>query len=112
MSKNGEYEGFDIISIGIEWCNENITPKYPNFHFQKADVFNKYYNLDGKFKASEYEFAFKDNYFDLVFLGIVFTHMLPNDMENYLSEISRVLKNDGRCLITFLLINEDSNQTY
>ncbi len=32
--------------------------------------------------------------------------MLPEDVENYLSEISRVLKGGGRCFITFFLITE------
>jgi len=108
LDENGKYEGFDIIDLGINWCNQNITNKYPNFHFQKADVINKYYNPDGKYEASEYKFPFEENYFDLVFLGSVFTHMLPNELENYLSEVFRVLKSDGRCLISYFLINKNS----
>lgn len=111
LNVDGEYEGFDIMMVGIEWCNKNISPKYPNFHFQKADVFNKYYNPDGKYKDSEYKFPFKDNYFDLVFLGSVFTHMLPGGLENYLSEVSRVLKVDGKCLISFFLLNDRSKES-
>jgi ubiquinone/menaquinone biosynthesis C-methylase UbiE len=34
--------------------------------------------------------------------------MLPEDLEHYLSEISRVLKKNGRCLITFFLLNKES----
>jgi ubiquinone/menaquinone biosynthesis C-methylase UbiE len=34
--------------------------------------------------------------------------MLAADMQNYLREISRVLKPGGRCLITFFLLNEES----
>jgi hypothetical protein len=34
--------------------------------------------------------------------------MLPKDMEHYFSEISRTLKNRGRCLISFFLLNEES----
>ena len=34
--------------------------------------------------------------------------MLPEAMENYFSEISRVLKRDGRCLITFFLLTAES----
>lgn len=34
--------------------------------------------------------------------------MFPKDIENYLSEISRVLKKNGRCLITYLLLNQES----
>jgi hypothetical protein len=34
--------------------------------------------------------------------------MLPADMENYFSEIARVLKRGGRCLITFFLFNREA----
>ncbi len=34
--------------------------------------------------------------------------MLAPDLENYVSEISRVLKPGGRCFITFFLLDPDS----
>jgi len=34
--------------------------------------------------------------------------MLPEDVENYFSEIARVLTRGGRCFITFFLSNEES----
>lgn len=34
--------------------------------------------------------------------------MLPQDMENYLSEIAPILKEGGRCLITYFLLTQDS----
>jgi hypothetical protein len=43
-------------------------------------------------------------------LGSVFTHMLPDDLSNYLSEVHRVLEKGGRCLITYFLLNEESLQ--
>ena len=108
LDENGRYEGFDTVRAGIDWCTKRISTKYPNFHFQIADVFNKCYNPKGKYKASEYRFPFENEFFDFVVLGSIFTHMLPEDMENYLSEIARVLKRDGRCLITFFLLNKKS----
>lgn len=108
LEEDGHYEGFDIIKEGIDWCQKNITPKYPNFHFQLADVYNNLYHPGGKFKASEYKFPFGDERFDFVFLTSVFTHMLPQELKNYLPEISRVLKKEGRALITFFLLNEES----
>lgn len=110
LDKNGSYEGFDIVANGINWCRKNISPQYPNFHFQLAEVFNKSYNPNGRYKASEYKFPYKNESFDFVFLTSVFTHMLPQDMENYLCEITRVLRRDGRCLITFFLLNKESLQ--
>ena len=95
---------------GVNWCRKKIASKYPNFHFQLADVFNKKYNPSGKYKASEYKFPYENASFDFVSLTSVFTHMLPQDMENYFCEIARVLKRDGRCLVTFFLLNEESLQ--
>lgn len=43
-----------------------------------------------------------------MFLASVFTHLLPDEVDNYLSEISRVLKPGGRCLCTYFLLNEES----
>jgi hypothetical protein len=34
--------------------------------------------------------------------------MLPDDIQNYLDEIARVLKPGGRCLATFFLLNHES----
>lgn len=108
LSPQGEYHGFDIVKKGVDWCSRHISPKFPNFRFRHADVFNKHYNVRGQYQACDYRFPFSDNYFDFVFLTSVFTHMLPRDLENYLSEISRVLKSQGRCLITYFLLNPES----
>lgn len=108
LSKNGEYHGFDIVKKGIDWCQEKITVKYPQFHFQLADIYNKMYNPDGKLISSEYKFPYDSDYFDFVFLTSVFTHMYSKDIENYLFEISRVMKKGGRALITFFILNDES----
>lgn len=108
LNEKGSYEGFDIAPEGIAWCRENITSRYSNFHFQVADIYNKRYNPKGKQKAHTYRFPYNDESFDLVFLASVFTHLLPGEMEHYISEISRVLKNGGRCIISYFLLNEIS----
>jgi ubiquinone/menaquinone biosynthesis C-methylase UbiE len=108
LNKNGYYEGFDIDKKCIKWCSENITSNYSNFHFQHADVKNKFFNPDGKIDPEIFAFPYDSDSFDFVFLSSVFTHLLPHHMEHYFSEISRVLKKDGRCFITFFLINPES----
>jgi len=110
LSKEGEYYGFDIIKKGIDWCQKRITTKFNNFHFQQSDVYNRYYNKKGLIQAKDYKFNFETQYFDVVFLTSVFTHMVTLDVENYLSEISRVLKTGGKCLITFYILNEESER--
>ena len=41
-------------------------------------------------------------------LSSTFTHMLPDEVPNYLSEIERVMKPGGRAMITFFLLNRQS----
>ncbi len=106
INSTGRYEGFDIVPEGIRWCRKNITSQFPNFNFQKADIYNKNYNPNGRLNAVDFKFPYPDAFFDFVFLTSVFTHMLPKEIEHYISEISRVLKNDGQCLITFFLSND------
>src|SRR6266550_1599874 len=108
LSPRGSYEGTDVVPSGIEWCSGHITPKFPNFHFKLADVFSKFYNPTGRFHARDYRFPYNDNSFDIAFLTSVFTHMLPADVVNYLGELSRVLKPGGKCLITWLMLNGES----
>lgn len=110
LSAEGRYEGFDSFARGVRWCEEQITPRFPHFRFRVADLYNEFYTPRGRIKASEYQFPYADASFDVVFLASVFTHLLPDDMEHYLSEIARVLKPGGRCVITYFLLNADTLQ--
>ena len=106
LGDEGSYEGFDIKPEAIEWCQKNITPRHRNFRFQLADVRSERYNPGGRSEASSYTFPFADDTFDLVFLVSVFTHMMPADLERYLSEIARVLRTGGRVMASYFLLNE------
>jgi SAM-dependent methyltransferase len=108
LSAKGVYHGFDIVKMGVVWCQENITPKHPNFHFLHTDIHNKDYNAQGAIQASNFRFPYESDYFDFVFLTSVFTHMFPADMENYLKEIARVMKPGSTCFITYFLLNAES----
>src|SRR4029077_1479385 len=104
----GSYEGIDPIASQVRWCVEKITPRYPNFRFQRIDVWSKHYNPKGSVKPSEYIFPFKEGEFDFVILGSVFTHMFSTDMQHYVDEIARVLKPGAKGLITFFLLNHET----
>lgn len=106
LGKNGRYDGFDIVSAGVEWCRKNITARHDNFRFQVADVFNSLYNPRGRATAASFRFPFPDGQFDFVIATSVFTHMLPEDLTNYFAEIGRVLKKGGTAVLTFLLYND------
>jgi SAM-dependent methyltransferase len=107
----GRYEGFDVVGKGVEWSQREITPRYPNFHFQRADVFNKRYNRGGRWRANEYRFPYDDDSFDFAILTSVFTHLLPADAEHYLHEVGRVLRPDGTCFGTFFLLDDETRRS-
>jgi SAM-dependent methyltransferase len=108
LSREGSYEGFDVIPEGIRWCQKAVTSRFPNFRFQVADLHNSTYNPQGRYKAVEYRFPYADSSFDFAILTSVFTHMQPGEVEHYASELARVLAPEGRCFATFYLLNEES----
>ena len=108
LSHEGSYAGFDIVKSGIDWCNRNIHRNHPNFSFLHTGLFNELYNTGAKTAAENFVFPYPDNDFDFVFLTSVFTHMMPAEVENYIREISRVMKPGARCLVSFFLVNEES----
>lgn len=106
----GSYEGIEIIKKAVDWCTSEITARHPHFHFHHADVCNPYSNQEGKNPATQYRIPFPDDSFDIVFLTSVFSHMRPQEINSYLREIQRVLKVDGRCFITYYLLDDFAQQ--
>jgi len=108
LSYKGSYEGFDIVNSGIDWCNKHIAGRYPNFRFRYTGMYNQLYNTSDKVDAGNFRFPYPDKSFDFVFLTSVFTHMLPVEVENYLNEIGRVMKPGSKCLMSFFIVNCES----
>jgi cyclopropane fatty-acyl-phospholipid synthase-like methyltransferase len=106
FDSNAGYEGFDASRKPVEWCQKEITPRFPNFRFRATDTFIQRYNPSGDSSASKLAFPYPDDKFDFVFAGSVYTHMLPEEIPNYLSETRRVLKLGGITFATFTLLNE------
>jgi SAM-dependent methyltransferase len=106
LSPRGAYDGFDIMPPVIGWCRRAFAG-YPNFRFQLVDVKSRRYRKGGAAQASGFVFPYAEASFDLVFLGSVFTHLMPDDMRNYLAEVARVMKPGGRCVISYYLISPE-----
>jgi SAM-dependent methyltransferase len=104
----GSYDGFDVVPEPIEWCQARYRT-LPHFRFQHADVYNKHYNPKGRCAARQYAFPYPSGAFDVVVLTSVFTHLLPDDLKNYLAEVTRVMKQGARCVITYFLLNPESS---
>ncbi len=102
----GEYLGFDLSEEAIDWCRRAISPRFPNFHFVRADIANSHYNLRGRVPAERYRFPCADRSIDVAFASSVFTHLSPLPADRYLEETARVLKPGGRAALSFFLLDE------
>src|SRR5829696_4204738 len=107
LNENGRYVGVDIHRPSIRWCQQTIARSHNNFHFAHINVRNLAYNPNAAHGAETYQFPFEDRSFDLILLKSVFTHMRPAEVSNYVSEVARLLKKNGRCLATFFLLNDE-----
>jgi ubiquinone/menaquinone biosynthesis C-methylase UbiE len=107
LDEKGSYVGVDIHRPSISWCEQKIARRHKNFQFAHIDVRNLAYNPNAAQRAEAYKFPFANRSFDLILLKSVFTHMRPPEVSNYLNEVARLLKSDGRCLATFFLLNDE-----
>jgi SAM-dependent methyltransferase len=106
LGPNSQYSGFDASPKPVEWCQAQITPRFPNFRFQVTDTLSERYNPSGVASASKLVFPYQDNTFDFAFAGSVYTHMLPEEVPNFFAETARVLKPGGTMFSTFTFLNE------
>lgn len=110
LNSMGSYEGFDVVKRGVDWCKSTIQKENSNFNFTYVPLFNDLYN-QSKLKAEDFVFPYQDNAFDKICSFSVFTHMQLGEIQNYLKQINRVLKQDGIASSTFFLY-DDNNEDY
>jgi SAM-dependent methyltransferase len=103
----GTYDGVEIHREAVAWCRDAITPRHPTFRFHHADVANDSYNPGGGASPAEYRFPFADRSFDVIFLGSVYTHLLPADAAQYVREVARLLAPGGFCVASYFLLDDD-----
>jgi len=108
LSPEGSYEGFDVARALIEWCQQQLEPQLRNFRFSWANVRAGGHNPEGAVSGAAFRFPFSDNRFDLAVACSVFTHMLPDEIENYVAETFRVLKTNGRCFMSVFLFDSEA----
>jgi SAM-dependent methyltransferase len=102
LNEAGKYEGFDVVKRGVNWCKKNISSRFPNFNFTYIPLNNDLYRSDGD-APEEFRFPYQDDYFDLIIVNSVFTHMVESEVVNYFKEMSRVLKTGGHVYATFFI---------
>ncbi|NEO52714.1 MAG: glycosyltransferase [Okeania sp. SIO3B5] len=96
LKSPGCYEGNDFSEELISWAQQNISNHKPHFNFRQID--------------SDLKLPYDDKSFDFVFIGSRFTQVGGKEIRNYLDEIYRVLKPDGRFLFQCFLVNHESEQ--
>jgi ubiquinone/menaquinone biosynthesis C-methylase UbiE len=106
LAPDGHYYGVDVIRDSIEWCQKNITARYPNVEFIHVDAESLMYNPKGASQPTETRLAIPDGSIDRIFLYSVFTHLFEPDIRNYLSEFRRLLKPTGAVLATWFVIDD------
>ena len=108
--QGGFYWGIDVRDNWIEWCERNLTSRYPHLRFHYANLDFSLRKVRTPMAARFYRFPFPDASFDLVVLNSVFTHMLPEDVAAYLDEIARVLKPGGTSQISYFLLDDETRE--
>jgi SAM-dependent methyltransferase len=63
------------------------------------------YNPQGLVNPESFEFPYNDNTFDVVYAASLFTHLAPSVTANYFKQSRRVLREGGRCLYSFFLLD-------
>ena len=106
LGEQGRYAGYDINRRAIGWCHNHIARRDGRFSFHHMDVRNGMYNPGGRISASEWTFPVDGQTFDIILLKSVFTHMLRNEVLNYLRQIPSLLRTGGKCVATFFLLND------
>src|SRR5207249_12098642 len=86
LNSDGSYYGCDMDRNNVETCRSNISNNYPNFYFQHISL--------SKGALSKVILPYEDNFFDFVYATAIFTYTPSDIAKQYLSEISRVLKNN------------------
>jgi SAM-dependent methyltransferase len=107
LSPKGSYHGLEVQQDLYEDLKRRFG-RLPNFHFHHADLVNSEYNPEGEANAENYRFPLDDATIDRVILRSIVTHLVPDEVDNYLAEIARVLRPGGRSYITWFILDDES----
>jgi hypothetical protein len=102
MGYRGFYSGFDVLTAHIEWLDSSFADVLgrTRYTFRRLDILNQRYNPSGKL-IDEIDFPFASDSFDCVTTVSVFTHMLEEDVRQYLRRIGGFLREGGIWITTF-----------
>lgn len=106
LGDSGKYVGLDVIGSYRQFWNKHYQS--PQFEFIHFDTHNPAYARDQKNLGLRW--PLQSDQFDLVSALSVWTHLNEVDATFYFKEVSRVLKPDGKAIITFFYLDETYSQ--
>lgn len=109
MNWDGDLVAIDIHKPSIDWCAATIGRRQPRYRFVHANIYNSAYWRRGAMNAETWLRTFDETNFDCVIVKSVFTHMLPEELQMYLSDLPRRLKPRSRALLTFFLLKSSGD---
>lgn len=108
LDQRGSYDGFDTSREYIEWCTRNLPLDLTRFRFRHFDIQSSHYNESGAIAAEAFPFPWPDDSFSLAIAVSLFTHLSAAAATNYLHEMARTLKPNGRLFASFFVLDEQS----
>lgn len=107
IQDGGKYTGIDVIRKDIEFNKQHYDPgTYDFIHFDLANP-----TYAEKQSSQLKPWPVEKGHYDLVTALSVWTHLKENEAKYYFKEVERVLKPDGKAVITFFILDEDYKNT-
>jgi SAM-dependent methyltransferase len=102
--RRGSYLGIDIVPEKIAFLRREFSPRYPRFRFEVIEAVNAFYRSGTSPAGGPFPFPCDDSSVDVVVAMAVFTHVLPDTVFHYLTEVARCLRPNGSFLVSAYLL--------
>lgn len=105
LPRTAQYRGYDVASAYVAWCKRVLAPAI-HADFLHLDLANSQYNPGGTRPAHRARIPEKSGAVDLVLATSLLTHLVPREIERYLTESARMLRSQGTFFCTLFLLDE------
>lgn len=97
-----KYTGIDLHQGMVNWCTANLSPCNMNFKFIHHNAYYQGFNPTGSSRLLS--FPVEHNHYTLALAVSVFTHLIEEQVDFYLTEITNVLENRGVFLASWFFL--------
>ncbi|SNT02077.1 Methyltransferase domain-containing protein [Ekhidna lutea] len=102
VMSGGSYTGINVNEKDVEFCRSNF--KNGEYDFIHLDTYNATYANNQQKQPIPWNLS--NQSYDVITALSVWTHFNENDARYYLNEASRVLKGEGRAIISFFILDK------